>query len=63
MQKELRHRLHLPIAEITHMVHAILQIVTNLMAGMRGTRGCDKHRLLQASTADGELIKIHCVCR
>ena len=63
MQKELRHRLHLPIAEIKHMAHTILQIVTNLMAGMRGTRGCDKHRLLQASTADGELIKIHCVCR
>ena len=63
MHKELRQRLHLPVAETLHMVHTILQIVKHLLGGSTSQRGCSKHKILQAKREDGTEYKIHYVCR
>ena len=56
MDKLLRRRLFLPIAESLHMVHVMLQTVRGLLTG-KGAGTWDRH-LLHAKRADGSRVEL-----
>lgn len=60
VQKELRHRLHLPVAEVAHITHVILEIVRGILVGFR-TDALES--VFNAHRSDGSRFQVHCVLR
>ena len=61
--KELRSRLHLPVAETLHLVHVLKETVMQFVLGARGGRDAACRHLLQARDAEGHVTKIFAVLR
>ena len=62
LHKELRARLHLPVAETLHILHVLLETVRALLLGGTG-RARVKEPILKMDGADGKTRKIHSFVR
>jgi hypothetical protein len=60
MSKELRGRLYLPIPEILHMTHAIMETIRSLLAGAKEKT---THHIFNPIDETGQMHKIHFVSR
>ena len=65
MSKELRDRMHLPLAETLHITHVLLQTVKGLLVGSTGHPAKDpwKRQLCQAWDEEGIQHKVHVFLR